>query len=69
MPRGLHQGKSGSASDDIYDKDDDDDDNGDYSAVRDWSRANESDLCAIDLGSIPGGGQLRAVWCASVAMA
>ena len=30
-------------------------------AVRDWSRASESDLCAIDLGSIPGGGQLRVV--------
>ena len=30
-------------------------------AVRDWSRASASDLYAIGLGSIPGGGQLRAL--------
>ena len=38
-------------------------------AVRDWSQASESDLCAIGQDSIPGEGQLRAVWCASVVMA
>ena len=30
-------------------------------AVRDWSRASESDLCVSDLGSAPGGEQLRVV--------